>query len=634
MMCGCLLVACGGGSGVTTTATGAPQSTTQQVSVQGVARAGTEALDGANLTVYGAAAAAQAPQVLGQATTDAGGDFELSVNCLPSDKGPQPIYVIVTGGHASSAGSANSANGAVRLLAMLRDCGQLPAKLTINEFTTIAAAYALNAFISENSIAGNAPGLPNAIAAVSALVDPASGALAASLPSSAACSSIATPTANCEAVEKLDTLANALAACVTSASSNSTSCSTLFSCATPQASDSGSGSCTPPSGVAMPSDTWQAITSIAGHPGLVSSAGIFRLASATTRYVPALAAAPTDWSLALTYAGGGLSEPTALAIDAMGDIWVANYNDAVSEFSPVGTALSPAGGFTGGGLEESFGIAVDGNGNVWVCNEQSPAAINAGLGSVSELAPNGTVVADASGFTAGGVNFPEALMVDGAGHIWIANYGNSTLTELSSDGTPLSPESGFKGGGMSFPVGISADATGNIWIADQGADRISAFSATGAALSPASGYTGGGLAVPQGIAVDQKGNVWISNYYGDSVSEFSSRGVALSQDAGYNGGGLAAPGGIAIDGAGHVWIANFHGASISELSGSASALPGLALSPSIGFTTPALDEPFALAVDPSGNLWVSNFGNDTLTEFIGIAAPVATPLIGVPRSPN
>jgi DNA-binding beta-propeller fold protein YncE len=44
-------------------------------------------------------------------------------------------------------------------------------------------------------------------------------------------------------------------------------------------------------------------------------------------------------------------------------------------------------------------------------------------------------------------------------------------------------------------------------------------------------------------------------------------------------------------------------------------------------------QPFALAIDPSGNLWVTNFGGDSVTEFIGVAAPVRTPLIGVPDSP-
>jgi streptogramin lyase len=627
-----LLIACGGGGSGAAVSAGTAQPLTQQVTVQGTARAGTQVLHGASLTVYATAASEQSPHAIGQTTTGSDGAFHLSVPCAENSESPQEIYVVLSDGLAQPAATGQSANAAIRLVAMLGDCQQMPATLTINELTTVAAAYALNAFIQDDAIGGSAPGLPNAIATLRSLVNPATGALAVSLPTQAACMG-ATRARNCEATEKLDTLANALAACAVSTSSSSSECAVLFRCATAGATGIGS-SCVPPPSATSPTDTWQAIISIARHPGIVSSAGIYSVATTSATYVPVLTAVPTDWSLALTFIGGGLSEPTALSVDGAGNIWVANYDDAVSEFSPTGAALSPSDGFRGGGLEESFGLAIDANGNVWVCNEQSPAAINAGLGSVTELAPNGAVLSDATGFAAGGLDFPEALMVDAAGHIWIANYGNSTLTELSGNGMPVSPEPGFKGGGMSFPVGISAGVAGNIWIVDQGANRVSAFSTTGAALSPASGYTGGGLKVPQGIGVDRQGNVWISNYYGNSLSVFSNQGLALSPSTGYVGAGLDAPGGIAIDGAGQVWVANFDGASISELTGSAAAAPGSALSPPSGFTIDSLLQPFAVAIDPSGNLWVSNFGNDSLTEFIGIAAPVATPVIGVAHPPN
>ena len=102
----------------------------------------------------------------------------------------------------------------------------------------------------------------------------------------------------------------------------------------------------------------------------------------------------------------------------------------------------------------------------------------------------------------------------------------------------------------------------------------------------------------------------------------------------YTGGGLNHPQGIAVDGAGNVWVANYRGPSITELAGAASSTPGKVLSPPAGFAPDAgLLQAFAIAIDASGNVWATNFGSNTLTEFVGLAAPVKTPLLGLPQAP-
>ena len=83
--------------------------------------------------------------------------------------------------------------------------------------------------------------------------------------------------------------------------------------------------------------------------------------------------------------GGGLSTPAALAIDGAGSVWVANGNSSVSQFTNLGTALSPSGGYTGGGLSSPTGVAVDQAGNVWVSN--------GGNNSITEIVGAATPVA-------------------------------------------------------------------------------------------------------------------------------------------------------------------------------------------------------------------------------------------------
>lgn len=644
-----LLAACGSvstlgsesepASAPTTSAPGSG-STISTVHLAGRVFSAAKAVIHASVNIYAAGVPAGASsQLLGQTTSDAQGAFALQIACaVGTNSSPILIYITASSGSVAPGGSGTAMpNSAIELLAALGSCGALPTTIVVNELTTVAAAYTLSPFLGSAGVAGNATGLTNAMANAALLADVKSGSPAANLPSTAGCTTVnAQP--NCEPRQKLGALANALAACVESASSASSSCLTLFSCATAGAEDPGSGACTPATGPSpvpaiTPVNTLEAAATIARYPGLVSASGIYRAAKAASAYADMPSAAPNDWTLALTYAGGGLSEPTGLAIDGAGNVWVANYNSSVTELSPTGVPLSPAAGFTGGGLRESFGIAVDAAGHVWVCNEQSDASVNAGLGSVTELAANGSVLSGPGGFTGGGVYFPEALMVDTAGNVWVANFGNSTLSELGPDGIGVSPGSGYSGGGLSFPVSLALDAAWQVWVADQGANQVSEFAASGARISPIGGFTGGGLDSPQAIAVDQRNHVWVTDYYGGSVTELDAQGTALSPAAGYIGGGLSGPAAIAIDGAGRVWVTNYWTGSITELAGSAADQPGTPLSPAGGFTSRSLLEPFSLAIDASGSLWVTNFANDTVTEFIGIGAPVDTPTIGVPRSP-
>jgi len=519
--------------------------------------------------------------------------------------GSAVLYGIVAGGDAG-----HGANPAIKLLAVLGTGANYSStsSFVVNELTTVASAWPLAQFLDGNgSPSGPLPSLVIASGTAANLADASTGTAAAAIKGGA------------NSPAKLDSLANLLAACVNSAGSASAPCSNLFADTTV-------------AGAAAPADTLAAALSIARHPAS-NVAALYALAAGSSAYSPALSTAPGDWTLSLNYGGGGLSEPTQVALDAAGNVWVANYNNAVAEFSPTGRAISPAQGYTGGGLEESFGIAVDASGNVWVSNEQSPASVNGGKGSITELSASGAVLSGTSGYAGGGLDFPDAIAIDPAGHVWTGNYGNSTLSEFSSSGTALSPAAGYTGGGLEFPTGIAFDAAGNVWVADNGASDVSEFAPSGAALSPSGGYGGGGIKGPEATALDQHGNMWVTNYYGDSISELDPHGTPLSPAAGYTGGRLASPGGLAIDGAGNIWIANYSGASITEMAGAAAAAPGTVLSPSGGFAGAGLLQPFSAAVDSAGNLWTANFGNASLTEFVGVAAPVRTPLLGLPQSP-
>ncbi len=590
-------------SGSGATAPCPPRTSTSGVSFAGKVLAASQPVSGASVQLYAAGSAGNgsAPTALlaTAASSGADGSFRVAAGyTCPSAE--TPVYLLSKGGRP---GNASSANSSLWLMTALGPCGNIISGSTfvLDEVTTAASVWALDSFLSSGGDVGasctNITGLNNAFLTANSLVNMTTG----TSPGAGIPSTLAVPTS------KLNTLANALASCAGSAGGSA--CSPLFNAAA--------------AGNSVPANTLDAALNIARSPAN-NVAAIYALAASSAVFTPDLSAPPPDWMLHNTTSSGGMNLPTSVGVAASGNVWVSNYFNVVSEFSPGGAAIFPA-GISGYGMNQAYGMALDIEGNVWIANEQTTP--NSGLGNVTELSPSGQALA--TGLTGGGINFPIAVAADTNGNMWFADYGDSKVTLLSSAGSPVSSASGWGGTSLAFPVALAVDASHNAWVANQGGLLpITKISADGSQVTNYNCDCNGG----SGVATDQNGNVWVANYYGDSISEVNTCGT-LELDAA-TGGGVRRPQGIAIDGAGTVWVANFQGNSLSEIGGSSSTTPGMFLSPSSGFGTDAsLLEPYGLAIDASGNIWVSNSGKNTLTQFIGIAAPVKTPLAGPPQSP-
>ncbi|MGA3032870.1 MAG: NHL repeat-containing protein [Terracidiphilus sp.] len=527
-------------------------------------------------------------------TTASDGSFSISgdYTCPSSYAIP---YLYAAGG---SAGSGN--NSAITLVGPVGSCPTSSEYVVVNEVTTVAAVYSFAGFasspinVSSSSTSLAATGLSNAGATLLNLVAPGTGVAEATT----AGSNGAVPQA------EVNTLANILAACVNSAGSTSMQCNTLFTNA------ENNGNPAP--------DTATAALNIAHNPG-VNVGNLFGLQAGNPPFAPMLSSAPNDFTIAVSYSGGGLDGPNRLAVDGSGNVWVENASsNGVSEFSPTGIALSGSTGYTGGGLNDPGGIAIDSSGDAWVVDTNP---FNNGL---SELNGSGMGVSG-SPFTGGGLSNPEDLAIDSLGDVWVSNPTGSSLSEFSSSGAAKSGTTGYTGGGLDAPRAIAIDASGNVWVASNNDNSLNEFSSTGTPISSSSGFKGGGLSDTQYIAIDGSGNVWATNYGGSSVSEFNSSGTAISASSGFTGGGLSLPIGIAIDGSGNVWVANSDtvgvGNDIAELAPSGAPITG-----SSGYEGGGLDKPTAIAIDGSGNLWVSSSLNN-IVEFVGAATPVVTPIV-------
>jgi hypothetical protein len=548
-------------------------------------------------------------------TTLTGGAFSITgdYTCTANTQ----VYLYALSGNPGSSGFAD--NPSSGLLAALGNCPSGGNFLSVTPFifmdevSTVAAAYAFAGFatdathVSSSGTALAKTGIENAFANVANLAGISTGTALATTPGGG----------GTVPQSEINTLGNILAACVNSngvvtGPTNPTACYTLFTNAL-------SGGTTG----TQPTDTATAAINMAHNPG-ANIAALYGLSTANSQFAPALSAQPNDFTVAISFTGGGINTPSSIAIDGSGDAWIANNGStaSVTELSPLGAALNSS-PLTGGGLATPHGIAIDLNGNAWVANY----AIS---GSITEL--NGITGAVGSTFSGGGLNQPAAIAVDGSDNIWTANYGQSIMGNVSkfaNNGTADSGSNGY-GTGMEINTGIAIDPGGNAWSSDLNYGSLDEVNNTGTLQSGVAGYNGGGsINNPTALAFDSSSHVWVATH-GSNVRVLSDTGTAVGT---YTGGGLGLSQAIAIDGAGNAWIENTKASLTTPGLLSEFTNGGTAITASTGYTSSTLisnTTPIGFAVDGSGDLWVTNNGNSSVTEFIGAGVPVVTPLaVGV-----
>lgn len=612
-------------------------------SLSGTVRSGPNPISAAAVTLYqaGNAGARTGATALDRATTDCAGNFTMA---FVPPTGRATLYLVALGGDA---GLGN--NPAIGLIGVAGLSNALPASVTLNELTTVAAQWALAQFTDSTgqqmgTTSTNAPGIQNAVELVEANLVDSAGNPAGFWPAPAQCAGTAQP-ANCEGLKLMNALANMLAACIDSPGPASAACAALFSA-------TGAGG-----------TTLAAAHAIAAQPA--HNAGeLFVLSQSAETYAPGPGRAPDAWTIALKYVGNGaeFDGPGNMAVDRFGNIWITNNYEFDSdprqsvcggkqllELTPTG-ADAPGAPFSGGGIDGAgFGIAIDLKNDLWVGNfgfaGKGCSSLPAGNSAAEFSAAGATLSPAIQGFTQGSLSGPQGMAVDQSGNLWIANYDGNSITEYLG----ASPASAlnFTGLGLSSPFGAAADAAGRLWFTSSGNDLLVKLGADG---KLAGSFSNGGLKRPLGLAIDSLGNVWVANNGGDSVTMLDSSG-APRPGSPFSGGGIRLPWGVAVDGDDNVWVANFTGSGgrLSELCGAtvsscpAGLASGAPISPTTGYTSGLLMRNTGVAIDPSGNVWVANNwrpvplqtnpGGDSLVEFVGLAAPVKTPALGPPQKP-
>ena len=266
-----------------------------------------------------------------------------------------------------------------------------------------------------------------------------------------------------------------------------------------------------------------------------------------------------------TNGGTGFSKlffPIGVCIDQAGNLYVADSgNCLIRKISSSGSATTLAGisNFHGGnegyidgnGASAKFstpsGVAVDASGNVYVADTNNHRIRKiTSSGVVSTFAGSGVAGFSDGSATVAKFNYPTGITIDTAGNLYIADKTNHRIRKI----TPSGLVSTIAGSGIAgftdaagilakfnSPSGIAIDSSGNLFIADTSNHRIRMIDSnnivTTYAGSGVAGYADGTGTVarfnfPTGIAVNGMGNVYVADKSNHRIRKITSTSVSIN----------------------------------------------------------------------------------------------------------
>jgi hypothetical protein len=145
-----------------------------------------------------------------------------------------------------------------------------------------------------------------------------------------------------------------------------------------------------------------------------------------------------------------LNWPDGLAVDGQGNLYIADgCNGVIRKVDASGVITTVAGngswGYTGDGgfatnatLNWLGGIAVDGSGNLYIADTDNSVIRKVDVsGVITTLAGNnslgGGYSGDGGAAANAALNWPSGVEVDGSGHLYIADAGNSVIRAVTSN---------------------------------------------------------------------------------------------------------------------------------------------------------------------------------------------------------
>ena len=273
-------------------------------------------------------------------------------------------------------------------------------------------------------------------------------------------------------------------------------------------------------------------------------------------------------------ATGSLKTPSQMAVDAAGNLYVADSGLGKVEMYPANSASGTAGTPVGTGLKAPTGVAVDGAGDVFIADS----------GSVYEVPESDT----GAGLNAKGqitlktgLGSQVQLAADGLGDLYISDVSNKKVYELGNFSTGLNTSLPgvlalqtvtLSGAAVSAPSAIAVDPYNDLFVVDGGS--VYEITPAGTQTQVLSGLSG-----INGVAVDPSGSVLVAATGGAVRIPFAS-GTLNSANETTVATGVTEPTAVTLDSLGNIYVAdgsaldvNFNSASAGLNFGTLTADP-------------------------------------------------------------
>jgi sugar lactone lactonase YvrE len=259
-----------------------------------------------------------------------------------------------------------------------------------------------------------------------------------------------------------------------------------------------------------------------------------------------------------TGTAASFSGPSAVAVDASGNVYVADTNNCTIRKVAAGgvvTTLAGAAGLCGNidgtGAGARFygpnGVATDTAGNVYVADTfNNTVRVITPAGVVTTLAGSAGAAGSTDG-TGAAARFwaPVGIAVNSAGTVYVTDFNNSTVRAITpggvvttlagTAGTPGSTDGTGAAARFWGPQGIGLDTAGNLYVADSWNNTIRKVTPGGvvstvAGLAGVAGAANGSTSAatfwaPLDVAVDSAGDLYVTDNGNDLVRKITAAGV-------------------------------------------------------------------------------------------------------------